>query len=92
MDNNLLNLFVELVGQSFRQIVKEEITNALEEARQQERPEKMYTRREVCQLLHITMPTLWRRVKEGKIIAAKNGRRVLFSENEVKRYIEEGGL
>ncbi len=71
-------------------IVKEEITNALEEARQQERPEKMYTRGEVCQLLHITMPTLWRRVKEGKIIAAKNGRRVLFSENEVKRYIEEG--
>ena len=86
----MFNVFTELLAQSFREIVREEVTKAIDDARKQEKPERMYTRREVCQLLHITMPTLWRRVKEGKIIAAKNGRRVLFSESEIKRYVKEG--
>lgn len=90
MDNKMFNVFTELLAKSFREIVREEVTKAIDDARKQERPEKMYTRGEVCQLLHITMPTLWRRVKEGKIIAAKNGRRVLFSESEIKRYVKEG--
>lgn len=68
-----------------RPIIAQEVQKAIALDREAERPEKMYSRDEVCQMLHITPTTLWSRTKKGRIHATKNGRRVLFSESEVKR-------
>lgn len=88
MDNKISEIFVELIEPGLRAIVRDEVIKAIDSARQQAKPERMLTRREVSQLLHISLPTLWSRVKEGKINASKNGRRVLFAETEIKRYLE----
>ncbi len=90
MDSKIFEMFVELVEPGLRAIIRDEVRRAIDQARQQEKPERMLTRREVSQMLHVSLPTLWSRVKEGKINAAKNGRRVLFAESEIKRYLKEG--
>lgn len=41
------------------------------------------TRDEVCDMLHITPTTLWRKEKEGVIRKYKMGRRNLYSKREV---------
>lgn len=71
-----------------RTAVREEVANALEAERQQAKPEKMYTREEVCALLHISKPTLWAWTRDRKIVSTNVGRRVLYSEAEVKRLME----
>ncbi len=71
-----------------RTAVREEVANALEADRQQAKPEKMYSREEVCELLHISKPTLWVKTKNGEIPATHAGRRVLYSESAIKKYME----
>ena len=71
-----------------RTAVREEVANALEADRQQAKPEKMYSREEVCALLHISKPTLWAKTKSGEIPATHAGRRVLYSATNIKKYME----
>lgn len=42
------------------------------------------TRQEVCEMLHISLPTLHRMVNRGIIICYKSGRRSLFKVSEVE--------
>lgn len=70
-----------------RAAMREEMAKVLEADHAKAKPEKHLTRDEVCELMHITKPTLWRKVKEGKITPVKAGRRVLFAESEVKRVL-----
>lgn len=42
------------------------------------------TREEVCEMLHITYTTLWRKENEGLISKHKIGRRNLYAKNEVE--------
>ena len=51
--------------------------------------EKYYTRKEAAKRARITMPTLDKYIQEGKIKAHRLGRRVLFSEEEIKKAVEE---
>ena len=71
-----------------RKAVREEVANALEADRQQAKPEKMYSREEVCELLHISKPTLWVKTKNGEIPATHVGRRVLYSQSAINKYVE----
>jgi excisionase family DNA binding protein len=49
-----------------------------------------YTREELSQLLHISLPTIDRRVESGKLPKPiKHGRRVLFDKSSVNCYIKE---
>lgn len=41
------------------------------------------TRKEVCEILHITYSTLWRKEKEGIITKYKMGRRNLYSKKSI---------
>lgn len=47
------------------------------------------TTKEVCDLLRITEPTLNDWCKQGKLSKIKLNRRVLFSRNEVDRFLKE---
>ena len=71
-----------------RQVVSDEVHRALDAERKKAQPSKQYTREEVCKMLHITLPTLWKKTKDGEINAIKVGRRVLYQENEVKRLMQ----
>lgn len=71
-----------------RATVRDEMLKTLAADRAQAKPERMLTREEVCELLHITKPTLWAKTKEGKISCVRNGRRVLYRESVVKNYME----
>lgn len=68
-----------------RQIIRTEVDSAIQANKQKEQPEKHFSRDEVCKMLDITLPTLWKLTKEGKIKAIHIGRRVVYSETEVKR-------
>ena len=74
-----------------RGVIKSEVQKAFEDEQAKKRPPKTYTRQEVAKMAHISLPTLWKHVEQGKIKPMpKTGRRVLFSEDEVKRYLKGG--
>lgn len=72
-----------------RQTINEEVAKALEADRLKRQPAKQYTRQEVARLLHVSLPTLWQYVKDGKLNATHVGRRVLFDEAEVNRLLNK---
>lgn len=84
-ENEILAALRPMAENWLRGIVADEVRKAITLEKEAERPEKMYSRDEVCEMLHITTTTLWTRTKEGKINAVKNGRRVLYAESQVKR-------
>ena len=90
--NNVAELFNVLmpgVEAWLRGVIQSEVQKALEDEQAKKRPPKTYTRQEVAKMAHISLPTLWKHVEDGKIKPMpKTGRRVLFSETEVKRYLK----
>ena len=59
-----------------------------------EKPEDdgFYDRDEICSLLHIAYPTLWRIEKSGILKSQKVGRKNLYSKQEVNMLIKSGKL
>ena len=87
----LFNALVPGLETWLRNVVSDEVQKALEAEQQKKRPVKTYTREQVAQMAHISKVSLWKRMKEGKITPLPNsGRRVIFSEEEVKRFLKEG--
>ena len=70
-----------------RQTVRDEMLKTLEADRNKAKPEKTYSRDEVCALAHISKVTLWTKQKNGEINPTRIGRRVVYSESEVKRLL-----
>lgn len=54
--------------------------------------EGFYDRDELCDLLHIAYPTLWRIEKSGLLKCRKVGRKNLYSKQEVHMLIASGKL
>lgn len=54
--------------------------------------EGYYDRDEICDLLHIAYPTLWRIEKSGIQKSQKVGRKNLYSKAEVNQLIKSGKL
>jgi len=86
--NEFVALFLPHVEDFLRGIVREEVEKTLEADHKKERPQKMYTRAEAAEVLKISKVTLWQKVKTGEIHAQRVGRRVLFAEQEIKRFME----
>lgn len=86
----VLNPLIWLLEDNIRKIVREEVFRALEEYHNAVKPKHLYSREEVCVLLDISKPTLWNITKEGFIKSTKIGRRVLYSEEAIKEYLEKG--
>ena len=59
-----------------------------------EKPEDegFYDRDEICDLLHIAYPTLWRIEKSGILKSQKVGRKNLYSKHDVNLLIKSGKL
>ena len=71
-----------------RATVRDEMLKTLAADRAQAKPESMLTREEVCELLHISKPTLWLKTKNGEIECVRVGRRVLYAESTIKKFME----
>ncbi len=72
-----------------RDIVRDEVAKALLVDHQQQKPERQLTREEVCAMLRISKPTLWAKTKTGEIPCIHVGRRVLYAEAAIKKYMED---
>lgn len=83
----LLNEFLPMVTNWIRSTISEEVERALEADRQKQKPSKQYTRDEVCKMLNISKPTLWTKTKSGELRATHIGRRVLYDEAEINRFL-----
>lgn len=70
-----------------RQVVTEIVEEVCTKRGLNEKPSveegEWLTREEVCDMLHITYTTLWRKENEGVIKKHKMGRRNLYSKKEV---------
>lgn len=88
--NSLLAEALPIVENWLRDVIRDEVRRTIEEERQKARPDVYLTRQETAQALKVSLPTLWKLSKEGKIKATKIGRSVKFSESEIKRFQEEG--
>lgn len=85
---NLLSEMLPGVENWLRGVVSDEVRRTIEDERQKARPERYLSRDEVCQLIGISKPTLWKKTKDGEIKATTVGRRVTYAESEVKRFME----
>ncbi len=87
--STILGEALPIVENWLRGVVADEVRRTIEEERQKARPERYLSRDEVCQLIGISKPTLWKKTKDGEIKATTVGRRVTYAESEVKRFMEE---
>ena len=86
----VIGTFLPIVENWLRQTVRDEMQKTLQADREKAKPERTYSRVEVCQMAHISKVTLWKKEKAGDINATRIGRRVVFTEAEVKRFLREG--
>jgi excisionase family DNA binding protein len=88
------NALFARVGTQTIELLKAEFPYLKEAAKPQAR--KYMSREQVCELLHISLPTLHRRVNSGVLPCYKNGRKTLFKTTEVETSLiklnVEGGL
>ena len=88
---------VVLNEEQFEDIIYRTVSRCLDEksiGNLVEKPEDegFYDRDEICNLLHIAYPTLWRIEKSGILKSQKVGRKNLYSKQEVNMLIKSGKL
>ena len=92
MDN-----IVVLNEEQFEDIIYRTVSRCLDEksiGNLVEKPEDegFYDRDEICDLLHIAYPTLWRIEQSGILKSQKVGRKNLYSKQDVNLLIKSGKL
>ncbi len=79
--------FIMLQMDDLRQVVTEIVEEVCAKRGLNEKPSvdegEWLTREEVCDMLHITYTTLWRKEQEGVVRKHKMGRRNLYSKKEI---------
>lgn len=93
---NMENIVV-LNEEQFEEILYRTVSRCLDEkniGNLVEKPEDegFYDRDEICDLLHIAYPTLWRIEKSGILKSQKVGRKNLYSKQDVNLLIKSGKL
>ena len=88
---------VVLNEEQFEEILYRTVSRCLDEkniGNHVEKPEDegFYDRDEICNLLHIAYPTLWRIEQSGILKSQKVGRKNLYSKQDVNLLIKSGKL
>lgn len=86
LSNNLQSSLGVLM-QSFAETVADMVMARIKE--EEEKKPHYYTRKELCELLHVTAPTVIEMVKRGEIQEKKIGGRVLYDAAAVDAAVKE---
>lgn len=87
----IMENFLFINEQQLRAIIGDEVRQALDAVKNT--PKRMYTRKEVCDILHITLGTLRNMVNNGQLASARRQigkRRVLFDADMVDELVNNG--
>ena len=77
---------IVLPKEQIQQLIYQTVFSVLEEFQNKKKPRENMNKKEAADYLRITVTTIDRRVKEGKIKACKLGGRVVFEKQELDRY------
>lgn len=77
--NTVLENFADAIAEKVAARIKAEDSN---------KP-KYYTRKELCEILHVTNPTVIEMVKRGEIREKKIGGRILYDAAEIEEAVKE---
>lgn len=50
---------------------------------------ELYTPEMVAQMLMVSVGTVWRYIREGKLPASKLGRKYIISDEQLRRFLEQ---
>jgi excisionase family DNA binding protein len=81
--NDNTNTFELLIESIVERLFDEKFSSKEKELREAAEPKKYYTRKEVCEIYHVSLMTLHNWVMSGKLVQRKIGKRVLFDRQEV---------
>lgn len=87
MENSIL--LAQMNPETLRDLIRESIRAELETLTPPQEETRYLTRSQVCELLHISLPTLGEYQKHGLIIGRRFGRRVLYDQTEIKESVKE---
>lgn len=94
MENNVIVLneeqFQDAIYRAVSRCLDERQVDMLSNSSKDE--EGYYSRDELCSLLHIAYPTLWRIEKSGMLVSQKVGRRNLYPKQLVDQLVKSGKL
>ena len=87
MENLLTHSAIEGLYSLLSPVVDEIVEKVVTRIYEQEKPTTYLSRTEVCEQLHITLPTLHAWTKDGTLRAQKINGRVLYDEREIDKAI-----
>jgi len=87
MENSIL--LSTMNPERLRDLIRESIRAELETLTPPQVETRYLTRSQVCELLHISLPTLGDYQKRGLITGRRFGRRVLYDQTEIRESVKE---
>ena len=83
-DTNTIESIVEGIVE---RLVEKKFSIKEKELREASEPKKYYTRKEVCEIYHVSLMTLHNWVMSGKLVQRKIGKRVLFDRDSINKAV-----
>jgi excisionase family DNA binding protein len=79
-----------------RQVVRDELSEfsdllANQVQAKSNSEEKLLTRNQLAEKLGISLPTIWKKMRDGDLPYKRFGKKIFFSERDINNYLEEGG-
>lgn len=89
MTQNLIMVQKEDLWEFFKEVLNKYYGGSSAYQQTSHLEKEYYTRDKVCEHLHITLTTLWRKEKKGEIKARKVRRRNLYAKSDVEALIDK---
>lgn len=81
---DVLNMMADMIANR----ITEQVKQTSNSGKQTDSGVKLYTNKQVCEMLHISKSKLYRHKKEGRLVPAKyTGRNPLFSQESIDTYL-----
>lgn len=81
---DVLNMMADMIANR----ITEQVKQTSNSGKKTDSGVKLYTTKQVCEMLHISKSKLYRHKKEGRLVPAKyTGRNPLFSQESIDTYL-----
>lgn len=81
---DVLNTIADMIANR----ITEQVKQTSDSGKQMDSGMKLYTAKQVCEMLHISKSKLYRHKKEGRLVPTKyTGRNPLFSQESIDTYL-----